>query len=109
MSRLLAGQLVIELVLEVDLTGRLRDPAVEGVEQRSVLLPDWVNLLLPPDVVVLIEMSIKMCLELLVSNEAMSAIGALELDTLVEFGDGDDVESINVVRRVYLTYSFRML
>jgi hypothetical protein len=94
LPRLLSRQLVIQLVFEVDLSGWLSDPAVEGVEQRSVFLLDRVDLLLASDIVVFVEVAVEMSFELLVSNKSMAAVGTLELNALVEFGDGDDVESV---------------
>lgn len=92
LPRLLSRQLVIQLVLEVHLTRRLSDPPIESVEQWAVLLFDWIYLLLAPHVVVLVEVSVEVGFQLLVSNEAVAAVGALELDALIQFGDGDDVE-----------------
>ena len=68
------------------------DPRRERVKQRAVLLTSRVGLLSLPDVIVVCKVAIKVGLELLVADEAHTAVAALELYSLVDLGDGDDVE-----------------
>ena len=48
--------------------------------------------LLLPDLVIILEVLIKVILELLVADESHAAVGALELNAFVELGDCYDVE-----------------
>jgi hypothetical protein len=96
--------LVYTVVFQVetfgDITGTLSYPLVEGAEQRSVLLACWINLSLLAHVVVLAEMTVKVGFQLLVADEPQTTVGALELDTLVQLGDGDDIELLEDQRVV---------
>lgn len=56
------------------------------VHQRGDSLP-------PTDFIVLGKVLVEVSLELLIANESLAAVAALELDALVQLGDGDNVES----------------
>jgi len=69
----------------------LCDPALETIEQRSILLFDRVDALLLSDVVVVTKVFVEVDLKCLVSDESLAAIGALEFDALIELSDCNDV------------------
>ena len=74
------------------LTKRLCYPAHERVEKRSIFLLYRVHNLLSSQIIVFFEMLVQMGLQLLISDEPLATVGALELDSFVELSDRQYVE-----------------
>lgn len=69
-----------------------RHTSLEIVSDLKAWVHEWCNTLPAADLVVFREVLVQMGLQQLVADKPLAAVGALELDALVHFSDGDDIE-----------------
>jgi len=82
------------VILWINFSRSLSYPPHEAIEEWSVLLLDGVYILLSSDIVVVAEVLVKMGFELLVADESLATVRTLELNSLIQFSNGNNVESI---------------